>query len=178
MLIIIIYFSLLNVYVFKNFLEIYLNTSHHSHFLPLLSFSLNISVFCVLIYSRKPFNLFQKPRVNMASSSNPSSGSQKDASSEQYEVPLRTLLTPIKNLEVLSEIIVDFNSLKENGFDLSEEIQAQGWEKYFDRLVGPTFPILVKEFWIHASSSSHQVTSYIMGKKVVMTADHIARLIG
>ena len=82
----------------------------------------------------------------MASSNNLSSGSQKDASAEQYEVPLRTLLTPVKNLEVLSEIIVDFNSLKENGFDLSEEIQAQGWEKYFDRLVGPTFPILVKEF--------------------------------
>ena len=58
----------------------------------------------------------------MASSSNLSSGSQKDAPAEQYEVPLRTLLTPVKNLEVLSEIIVDFNSLKENGFDLSEEI--------------------------------------------------------
>ena len=55
----------------------------------------------------------------MASSSNPSYGSQKDTSTEQYEVPLRTLLTPVKNLEVLSEIIVDFNSLKENGFDLS-----------------------------------------------------------
>ena len=118
MLIIMIYFSLLNVYVFKNFLEIYLNTLHHSHLLPLLSFSLNIYVFCVLIYSRKPFNLFQNPRVNMASSSNPSSGSHKDASSEEYEVPFRMLLTTVRNLEVLSEIIVDFNSLKENGFDL------------------------------------------------------------
>ena len=95
----------------------------------------------------------------MASSSIPTSGSQKTVSSEQYEEPYRTLLTPIKNLEVLSELIVDFNSLKENGFDLSEEVKAQGWEKYFDRLVGPTFPILVKEFWIHASSSNHQVQS-------------------
>ena len=114
----------------------------------------------------------------MASSSIPSSGSQKDASSEQYEVPFITLITPVKNLEVLSELIVDFNSLKENGFDLSEDIKAQGWEKYFDRLVGPTFPILVKEFWIHASSSNHQVTSYVMGKKIVITEDLIGKLNG
>ena len=114
----------------------------------------------------------------MATSSNVSAGSQQDASSEQYQIPFRTLLTPVKNLEVLSELIVDFTSLKENGFDLTEEIRAQGWEKYFDRLVGPTFPILVKEFWIHASASTHQVTSYIMGKKIVITEDHIARLIG
>ena len=88
----------------------------------------------------------------MASSSIPTSSSQKSDSTEQYEEPYRTLLTPIKNLEVLSELIVYFNSLQENGFDLSEEVKAQGWERYFDRLVGPTFPILVKEFWIHASS--------------------------
>ena len=114
----------------------------------------------------------------MASSSIPTSSSQKSDSTEQYEEPYRSLLTPIKNLEVLSELLVDFNSLQENGFNLSEEVKAQGWEKYFDRLVGPTFPILVKEFWIHASSSNHQVTSYIMGKKIVITEDLIARLIG
>ena len=77
----------------------------------------------------------------MATSSNVSAGSQKEASSEQYQVPFRTLLTPVKNLEVLSELIVDFSSLKENGFDLTEEVRAQGWERYFDRLVGPTFPV-------------------------------------
>ena len=55
----------------------------------------------------------------MATSSNVSAGSQKKASSEQYQVPFRTLLTPVKNLEVLSELIIDFGSLKENGFDLT-----------------------------------------------------------
>ena len=89
----------------------------------------------------------------MATSSNVSAGSQKEASSEQYQVPFRTLLTPVKNLEVLSELIIDFGSLKENGFDLTEEVRAQKWERYFDRLVGPTFPMLVKEFWIHAKAS-------------------------
>ena len=63
---------------------------------------------------------------------------------EQYEEPYRSLLTPIDNLEVLSELIVDFESLQENGFNLSKDVNAQGWNKYFDRLLGPTFLILVK----------------------------------
>ncbi|KAL5076615.1 hypothetical protein RYX36_015599 [Vicia faba] len=113
----------------------------------------------------------------MASSSI-SAGNQKKATSEQYQVPLRTLLTPVKNLEVLSELIIDFESLKENGFDLTEEIRAQKWERYFDRLVGPTFPALVKEFWIHAKISKHLVISSVMGKKIVISEDLIARLIG
>ena len=49
--------------------------------------------------------------------------------------------------------------MKENGFDLTEEVRAQKWERYFDRLVGPTFPALVKEFWIHAKISKHLVIS-------------------
>ena len=88
---------------------------------------------------------------------------------EQYEEPIRTLITPIENLEVLSELIIDFESLQENGFNLYEDVTAQGWNRYFDRLLGPTFPILIKEFWIHATSSNHQVTSYVMGKKIVIT---------
>ena len=38
--------------------------------------------------------------------------------------------------------------------------------------------MLVKEFWIHAKASTHLVTSFVMGKKIVITEDHIARLIG
>ena len=114
----------------------------------------------------------------MATSSSASAGPQKKASSEQYQVPFRTLLTPVKNLEVLSELIIDFESLKENGFDLTEEVRAQKWERYFDRLVGPTFPALVKEFWIHAKVSKHLVISSVMGKKIVISEDLIARLIG
>ena len=83
------------------------------------------------------------------------------SSKEQYEKPIRMLLTPVDNLEVLCELIIDFESLKENGFDLYEEVKAQGWDKYFDRLVGPTFPILVKEFWIHASSSNQDRKSVV-----------------
>ena len=169
MLIIIINFSLLTFMFSKLFRNLFKHISHHLHTFTFTFIFSQTYWFQCSYFLKNPFNIFHKNlRVNMASSSIPSSGSQKIVSSEQYEVPFRTLLTPVKNLEVLSELIMDFNSLKENGFDLSEEIKAQGWEKYFDRLVGPTFPILVKKFWIHASSSNHQVTSYIMGKKIVL----------
>ena len=68
------------------------------------------------------------------------------SSTEQYEEPIRTLLTLVDNLEVLCELIIDFKNLQENGFNLYEDVTAQGWNKYFDRLLGPTFPILVKVF--------------------------------
>ena len=100
------------------------------------------------------------------------------SSIEQYEDPIRTLLTSVDNLEVLCELIIDFESLQENGFDLYGDVTAQGWNKYFDHLLGPTFPILVKEFWIHATSSNHQVTSCVMGKKIMITKDLIGKLIG
>ena len=65
---------------------------------------------------------------------------------EQYKEPSRTLLTPIDSLEVLCELIIDFESMKENGFDLTADVAIQGSNMYFDRILGPVFPILVKEF--------------------------------
>lgn len=66
--------------------------------------------------------------------------------SEQYVVSTRTLLTPINNLEVLCEIMVDFKILTENGFDLLPAVEFQGCSKFFDRLIGQVYPHLVKEF--------------------------------
>ena len=85
----------------------------------------------------------------MASSSsikNLQSAPGSSSTAEQYKEPIRTLLTLVDSLEVLCELIIDFESLKENGFDLSEDVTAQGWNRYFDRLLGPIFHILVKEF--------------------------------
>ena len=83
----------------------------------------------------------------MASSSSLKNLSAHESSSmEQYEEPIRMFLTPVDNLEVLSELIIDFESLQENGFNIYEDVTAQGWNKYFDRLLDITFPILVKEF--------------------------------
>ena len=48
---------------------------------------------------------------------------------DKYEEPSRTLLTPIDSLEFLCELIVDFVSMKENGYDLTPDVEFQGWTK-------------------------------------------------
>lgn len=68
----------------------------------------------------------------------------ESSSSQNYTIPERTLLTPVDQLEVLCELMVDFKSLSENGYDFHRSVHFQGWEKYFDRLIGPVFPTLVK----------------------------------
>ena len=129
------------VYVFKTYFEIYLSTL--ISFIKLLPFLTIIQRFSAFLLVQSSFSietlflkiLSQKTlSVNMATSSNVSAGSQQEASSEQYQIPFRTLLTPVKNLEVLSELIVDFNSLKENVFDLTEEIRAQGWRNALTKI--------------------------------------------
>ena len=104
--------------------------------------------------------------------------SSSSSNEERYAKPSRMLLTPIDSLEVLCELIVDFINMKENGYDLTPDVEFQGWTKYFDRLISPVFPKLVKEFWIHATTSNHQVTSYVIGKKTIITEDLIGKLIG
>lgn len=41
------------------------------------------------------------------------------------------LATPFDKLEVLCESLVDFENMKRNEIDLTEEIRKQGWENYF-----------------------------------------------
>ena len=41
------------------------------------------------------------------------------------------LATPFDKLEVLCESLVDFDNMKRNGIDLTEELRMQGWETYF-----------------------------------------------
>lgn len=99
-------------------------------------------------------------------------------SSQIYKEPMRTLLTPVNKLEVLCELMVDFDSMAENGFDFRQIVRFQGWTKYFERLVGPVFPILVKEFWIHAQVYPKFILSSVMGKAIVITEKLICQLIG
>lgn len=111
---------------------------------------------------------YQQPMTTMATST----------SSQIYKEPLRTLLTPVDKLEVLCELMVDFESMAENGFDFRHTVQFQGWTKYFERLVGPVFPILVKEFWIHAQAYPKVIVSSVMGKNIMITEKMISQLIG
>ena len=47
------------------------------------------------------------------------------------------LSTPFEQLEVLCELLVDFENLKDNGMDLTTKLKHYGWLIYFNRLYGP-----------------------------------------
>ncbi|XP_058770330.1 uncharacterized protein LOC131643969 [Vicia villosa] len=96
---------------------------------------------------------------------------------EDYMKPIRTLTSNTENLEVLCEAQLDFQSLKENGCDLTADIEAQGWYKFFDLLHGPVYTKLVKEFWIHATAGENAASSNIMGKKISIIEDSIEKII-
>lgn len=59
-------------------------------------------------------------------------------------IPELTLHTPVNELMVLCETIVDFKNLKDNGFDFSETFELQGWKTFFEILTGPMYSVLVK----------------------------------
>src|ERR1044072_9000434 len=60
-----------------------------------------------------------------------------------------------EELPVLKELMVDFNNLTQNDMDLRVEMIAQGWENYFARLYGPTYDLLVREFWRQAECDDY-----------------------
>lgn len=61
-------------------------------------------------------------------------------------IPELNLHTPINELTVLWETIVDFQNLKDNNFDFTETLNVQGWNTFFERLTDPVYPVLVKQF--------------------------------
>lgn len=138
--------------------------------------------FCVLfgfIFLFKKQHFLKKKFIAANRSSTLKSNMAGSSSSSQKYVALeRTLFTPIDKLEVHCEILVDFRSLADNGFDFQDIVRFQGWEKYFDRLIGPVFPTLIKEFWIHASAYPKVVISSVMGTKFMITEQLIKQLIG
>src|SRR4051812_1410033 len=73
------------------------------------------------------------------------------------------------DLEVLCELMVDFDNLEENQFHLKEDIIFQGWTSLFAEFVGPVYPDLVKEFWVHAVVAPKAILSFVHGKSVVVT---------
>ncbi|KAI5443690.1 hypothetical protein KIW84_012372 [Lathyrus oleraceus] len=85
--------------------------------------------------------------------------------------------TPFEKLEVLCESLVDFENMKRNGVDLTEELKMQGWETYFRCLYGPVYTNLANEFWHFADSDDHYIVSYVLGVKIVITEKSIASLL-
>ncbi|XP_050897540.1 uncharacterized protein LOC127104400 [Lathyrus oleraceus] len=93
-------------------------------------------------------------------------------------IPELTLHTPVNELIVLCETIVDFKNLKDNDFDFTETLNVQGWNTFFERLTCPIYTVLVKQFWVHAIAERETITSYITNRKIFITEKSIADLIG
>lgn len=58
---------------------------------------------------------------------------------DSYDTPEVTLSTPVDNLEVLCELLVEFDNMKDNGVNLLTVVIFQGWESLFNCLQGPIF---------------------------------------
>src|SRR3954467_2269839 len=117
----------------------------------------------------------------MNSSSSSSNPAERLTSSQillrKYEyAPLKTCLIPTEELKVLCESAVDINNLKANGFQCDVRIFEQGWSKYLDRLVGPIYPELVKDFWVHATVTPTAIISFVLGHEVIITEKLIRKL--
>src|SRR3954469_3074981 len=90
--------------------------------------------------------------------------------------PLKTCSIPTAEMEVLCESSLDFESLKVHGFKPDAKTMAQGWSNYLDRLVGPIYPALVKDFWAHATVTPTAIISFVLGHEVVITEKLIRKL--
>ncbi|XP_057445745.1 uncharacterized protein LOC130737899 [Lotus japonicus] len=55
---------------------------------------------------------------------------------------------------------------------------VQGWKGYFDRLSGPIYEKLVKEFWKHAECDDYHVVSHVLGRRIVISEKSITLLMG
>ncbi|XP_058786331.1 uncharacterized protein LOC131660967 [Vicia villosa] len=69
---------------------------------------------------------------------------------KSFHVKLKTTKFFLKDLELVIEHIVDFESLRVNVYQLQHFFKFQGWMEYFDMLNRATFPYLVKDFWVRA----------------------------
>ena len=74
--------------------------------------------------------------------------------------------------------MVDFDTLKANGYDLFGNLIFQGWEYFFKSLKGPVYELLVKQLWVFVEASNLQVTSYVLGHKISISKRFIATFMG
>src|SRR3954469_1436283 len=94
---------------------------------------------------------------------------------DQQITPVIACSIPKNDLEVICELMVDFDSLEEHNFRLKEDIIFQGWASLFSEFCGPVYPDLIKEFWVHAVVAPKSILSFVHGKFVVVT-ENIPRM--
>ncbi|XP_058726435.1 uncharacterized protein LOC131597780 [Vicia villosa] len=120
----------------------------------------------------------------MASPSNQNVGSssqqqhQQEQVQEQQLVPQKTYLIPLHQLEVICELMVDFDNLEKHDVHLTENMVFQGWGPLFYDLCGPVYPDLVKELWVHETVMPKEILSIVHGELFSITETLLRKLFG
>ena len=79
---------------------------------------------------------------------------------------------PSESFEVQSESPVDFASLRRNGMNMEPLISVQEMFPYFDMLNGPTYVMLVKDFWARAEVYDLEAALTEEDDTVIRKEDH------
>ena len=69
-------------------------------------------------------------------------------SGNNLHIKPETLNLKEEDLKLIKDQIVDFKSFKVKEYPLKDYFEAHGLLDFFDLLNGPTFPYLVKDFWV------------------------------
>src|SRR4051812_17385095 len=83
----------------------------------------------------------------------------------------------MEDLEVICELMVDFDNLEEHEFHVKDNMVFQGWSSFFHEYCGPVYPDLVKEFWVYASIIPKAVVSFVHGRFFAITEDTLRILL-
>ncbi|XP_058766915.1 uncharacterized protein LOC131640532 [Vicia villosa] len=118
----------------------------------------------------------------MASSSKQQIGSssqqQNQDQQQQQLVPQKTCLIPLDELEVICEMMVDFDNLDAHDIHRTDDMIFQRWQAFFYGLSGPVYPDLVKEFWVHATVMPKAILSIVHGELFSITENLLRKLLG
>lgn len=63
-------------------------------------------------------------------------------------------------LKLILEKIMDFESFSVNGYPLRDYFEVKGWIPQFEILNGPTYPYLVKDFWVREEVFDEDYAAY------------------
>ncbi|XP_058766930.1 uncharacterized protein LOC131640548 [Vicia villosa] len=116
------------------------------------------------------------PSMQNASSS--SQQQHQDQQQQQLLVAQKTCYIPLNELEVICEMMVDFDNLEAHEIHLKDAMTFQGWQAFFYGLCGPDYPDLVKEFWVHATVMPKAILSVVHGERISITENLLRKLFG
>lgn len=86
----------------------------------------------------------------MASSSKAQTAHMIVNSRKSITIKPKTMNLNQDDLKLLVEQIFNFDSFSQNGYNLCRFFKTQEWSSFFDMMNEPTYPYLVKYFWVRA----------------------------